>query len=418
MVRASVLAFLIVLVCAVRVHSSLVGKFSATSVEGSWLWGWVWGAESSVSVVDRSPPLTFHSRPATFGPTLENPLLGYVIPLSSFTSQCPPNDTSTNAELSNSGCPILCQSGDHHPDPTESWIALVQRGHCPFVDKVREAQRLGARAVVVGGEDPDISGLPDTLINMYSKDASDVTIASTYIRYADYKDLIDLIDSSTTSHAGLKTLSLLITTEYSAWEWYSPILTFVIILFLPSCLTFITLLIHRVRMARAAQRDRAPEQLVKSFPWKVWNGTAWEKHEGSVPQPPLPSSAVDLESGGSHPSSSHEADCDPPLPWYESQQECIICLSEFAKGDRVRELPCHHIFHLDEIDSWLINRKKLCPVCKADVTQPWSHSKSLGASTDVAVETHEVVDPSTPTTPVVPTERTPLLVLRDQNVVS
>ncbi|KAG2744802.1 hypothetical protein P692DRAFT_20692649, partial [Suillus brevipes Sb2] len=67
---------------------------------------------------------------------------------------------------------------------------------------------------------------------------------------------------------------------YSAWEWYSPILTFIVILILPSCLTFVTLLIHRIRMARAAQRDRAPENIVKSFPWRVWHGTAWEKHEG------------------------------------------------------------------------------------------------------------------------------------------
>lgn len=413
MARTSVLVdLLIVLVCVLQVHSSLVSKFSATSAEGSWLWGWVWGAESTVSVVDRSPPLTFHSRPATFGPPLEDPLLGYVIPLSSFTTRCPKNDTSANTEHPNSGCPVLCPSGDHHPDPTESWIALVQRGQCPFVDKIREAQRLGAKAVVVGGEDPDISGLPDTLINMYSKgDASDVTITSTYIRYADYNELIHLIHSSTTSHGGLKTLSLLITTEYSAWEWYSPILTFIIILFLPSCLTFITLLIHRVRLARAAQRDRAPEQLVKSFPWRVWNGTAWEKHEGSLPQPPLSFSVVDLESGGSQSSSSHEAVGDS-LPWYESQEECIICLSEFAKGDRVRELPCHHIFHLDEIDNWLINRKKLCPVCKADVTQPWSKSPSAPLA-DVAMDTDEVDDP-----PTLPTERTPLLASRDQNVVS
>jgi E3 ubiquitin-protein ligase RNF13/E3 ubiquitin-protein ligase RNF167 len=36
------------------------------------------------------------------------------------------------------------------------------------VKKVREAQRLGARAVVVGGGDPDITGYPDALVNMYS----------------------------------------------------------------------------------------------------------------------------------------------------------------------------------------------------------------------------------------------------------
>ena len=44
----------------------------------------------------------------------------------------------------------------------------MQRGQCQFVDKVREAQRLGANAVVVGGDNPETSGNPDTLVNMYS----------------------------------------------------------------------------------------------------------------------------------------------------------------------------------------------------------------------------------------------------------
>ena len=194
----------------------------------------------------------------------------------------------------------------------------------------------------------------------------------------------------------------------------SPILTFIVILILPSCLTFVTLLIHRVRMARAAQRDRAPEHLVKSLPWRVWNGTAWEKHKGSVPHPDPPSipNTLDIEAAEQGASTSHD-----PIPWCETQVECAICLSEFAKGDRVRELPCHHIFHLDEVDSWLINRKKLvrflyspsflpdffpfqCPVCKADVTQPWQLS--------IAKKTASNVDP-TPNTPPPPTERTPLL---------
>ena len=42
---------------------------------------------------------------------------------------------------------------------------IVQRGQCQFVDK---AQRLGANAVVVGGDNPETSGNPDTLVNMYS----------------------------------------------------------------------------------------------------------------------------------------------------------------------------------------------------------------------------------------------------------
>ncbi|KIY69881.1 hypothetical protein CYLTODRAFT_348670 [Cylindrobasidium torrendii FP15055 ss-10] len=346
-----------------------------THTDKSW-WGWAWGAESTVSVVDRSPGVSFSSRPAAFGGDISTPILGYVIPLNNFTKPCAPNATDPIVNSSsNTGCPMLCIDGPHQPDPSEKWIALVQRGQCEFVSKVREAQRLGARAVVVGGVDPEISGLPDTLINMYSPDdSSDVKISATYIRYSDYAQLNDLIASSNTSHSGLRTLSLLITADYSAWEWYSPIVTFIIILLLPSILTFATLLIHRVRAARAAQRDRAPEDIVLNLPWQVWTGNGWEKHDGnavartSFEEPQIERGTENEEASTSRP----PTDRQPTHPWFEDQLECAICLSEFAKGDKVRVLPCHHIFHLAEVDEWLIQRKKLCPICKADVTHPGS----------------------------------------------
>ena len=171
----------------------------------------------------------------------------------------------------------------------------------------------------------------------------------------------------------------MITTEYSAWEWYSPIITFVIILVLPSLLTFTTLMIHRVRAARAAQRERAPEDVVKCLPWRVWTGTGWEKHSGIFP------GLGNIDDDGvtpdcKLPSTSDQADLQPPAaptdpstsqvppspthpvpdqPWFEAQRDCAICLSSFVKGDYVRVLPCQHLFHLDEVDSWLIHRKKL-----------------------------------------------------------
>lgn len=148
---------------------------------------------------------------------------------------------------------------------------------------------------------------------------------------------------------------------------------------LPSTLTLLTLIIHRLRAAQAARQERAPEDVVNSLPWRVWTGTGWEKHEGCTPRSArLGSKTVsdhDLENGdpdselehyGTQPcfpsTSHHRREADEQSiapPWFEAQTECAICLCEFVKGDRVRILPCKHFFHLDEIDEWLIHRKKL-----------------------------------------------------------
>ncbi|KAI8994204.1 hypothetical protein BD414DRAFT_389316, partial [Trametes punicea] len=400
-----------------RAHSHQLNwlrRFTPSSHDdGSWLWSWAWASDGTVSVVDRSPPVTFPARPASFGAELTDPLLGYVIPLSSFTAPCPydsDNSTSRHRPFDPDavfGCPELCVSGSNEPEPTDTWIALVQRGGCPFVEKARQAQRLGAKAVVVGGDRDN----PDALLNMFSeKDASDVTIAATYIKYWDYVQLSAMIAVSNTTHSGLKTLSLLISREYSAWEWYSPILTFIIILLLPSLLTFITLLIHRIRAARAAQRDRAPESVVHNLPWRVWTGTGWEKQEPPfVPADASAASTRDLEQGLDTPNASTSHDVQLPA-WVGQQVECAICLEMFGKGDRVRVLPCYHLFHIDEIDQWLIHKKKLCPICKADVTQPQRppadhHSSEPAASPDPPSASIS----RTPWTAAEPNERTPLL---------
>lgn len=203
------------------------------------------------------------------------------------------------------------------------------------------------------------------------------------------------------------------------------------ILLLPSLLTFITLLIHRVRAARAAQRDRAPEDLVHSLPWRVWTGTGWEKHAALASAPEDPSEApssspdLDLERGEDAPSTS----CAGEPAWVDQQMECAICLEMFAKGDRVRVLPCNHLFHLDEVDEWLIQKKKVvshvgshlsnylinffipnnqCPICKADITQPPQRPNNPHSSSD-AIVADETTSPSAQATTPEPTERSPLL---------
>ncbi|KAB2085567.1 hypothetical protein ERO13_A05G388700v2 [Gossypium hirsutum] len=44
--------------------------------------------------------------------------------------------------------------------------------------------------------------------------------------------------------------------------------------------------------------------------------------------------------------------------------ECVICLSDFAPGDRLRLLPkCNHGFHVRCIDKWLSSHSS-CPKCR------------------------------------------------------
>jgi len=46
--------------------------------------------------------------------------------------------------------------------------------------------------------------------------------------------------------------------------------------------------------------------------------------------------------------------------------ECSFCLSEFQEDDKVRTLPCFHMFHQAEIDKWLLEHSE-CPLCKTSI---------------------------------------------------
>ncbi|GAX15634.1 E3 ubiquitin-protein ligase RNF13 [Fistulifera solaris] len=62
------------------------------------------------------------------------------------------------------------------------------------------------------------------------------------------------------------------------------------------------------------------------------------------------------------------------LPDYaEDDDVCVICLEQFADGDRLRVLPCSHSFHVGCIDQWLSGSHSFddcfttgCPTCKKD----------------------------------------------------
>ncbi|XP_057492803.1 RING-H2 finger protein ATL78-like [Actinidia eriantha] len=74
--------------------------------------------------------------------------------------------------------------------------------------------------------------------------------------------------------------------------------------------------------------------------------------------------------------------------------ECVICLSEFTLGERIKVLPkCHHGFHPQCIDKWL-NSHSSCPTCRHCLIE--TCQKIVGHS--------QVASSSTPPPPQIPQE--------------
>lgn len=57
------------------------------------------------------------------------------------------------------------------------------------------------------------------------------------------------------------------------------------------------------------------------------------------------------------------------------EEKCPICLVELKEGDKIRALPCNHIFHPNCIDTWLV-KNSACPICKRDVREELNSQKA------------------------------------------
>jgi len=212
--------------------------------------------------------------------------------------------------------------------PCAEWIALVRRGGCPFVTKVRNMQQSGAIAVVIG--DPDHES---RWLTMYaSGDTSDIIIPSVFLARNEYRSLLYLSKLVDTPMMILLQLD-----DLMIW----PVLDILMIIFIsPSIIMIFIYISWYLKQKNRKYNEVASARTVSLLTMKLFDKEKWVENEA---------------------------------------EECAICLEDYNNGERLRILPCKHNFHVDCVDAWLLTQKKFCPICKRDITV-FNQSELLSSS--------------------------------------
>ncbi|KAJ3205557.1 hypothetical protein HDU82_005130 [Entophlyctis luteolus] len=264
--------------------------------------------------------------------------------------------------------------------PSPPFIALVERGQCAFVDKIRLLQAAGFAAIVVGDNvDPADRRLRQRLVTMVSTEdeaATGIVIPSYFVSSVGYNALVAAIDSpnepvhtslfkisalpshiwgflasvvnsasssAISSDAPLKFEGLLLV-NIEPSTFYDKVFLIFLLLTAPLILSFLLQLLQWLTVLKTLIEDIAASRLVLSLPTRIWNGSR------SI----------------------------------QSDVVCAICLEEYSSGETLRILPCRHEFHVDCVDRWLSTAIHTCPLCKQAINR---HYKNFQPNLSLSLQT-------------------------------
>ncbi|KAM9169815.1 RING finger protein 148 [Pangshura tecta] len=205
------------------------------------------------------------------------------------------------------------------PVNSETWIALIMRGHCTFTKKIHVAAERGAVGVIIYNHAGTGNGV-FPMIYLGSED-----IVAIMIGNLKGTDILHLIQNGIQVIIGIE-----VGKHYGSWmnHYWGSLLSCTLV----TVAYFTFYCAGRLRIART--RIRRCQQL-----------TDVKKAIGQL-------ELRILKEG------DKEADTDG--------ENCVVCLEVYTPKDVVRILRCSHIFHRKCIDPWLL-KHRTCPVCKCDI---------------------------------------------------
>jgi len=235
----------------------------------------------------------------------------------------PPTKAGVTANVTAAVPAHGCTLDGAHAAALKGNIALVMRGDCDFVSKVRNAQKAGAVAVVVA------NNAGDELFKMFSSDTdtSDLKVPAVFVGQTTGKVLAPVHEGGAAVYAAVNT-----TGEHTFQEqgWAHPYFFMAIILLglsLTLACTLAATLAGYCAMAVVRRRQRG-ECL------RAVSRLKTHRYRADALVEPI---------------------------------SCCICLDDLCEGDSCKELPCKHLFHAQCIDPWLLEKSSLCPLCKASI---------------------------------------------------
>lgn len=206
-----------------------------------------------------------------------------------------------------------------YPKLDAPFIALMARAGCHFDHMVLAAELLGYYAVIVhnnkdGGDGREaMSG---------GTDADKVSIPSVFVGYTDGEDLRrNYVYNASDGRDGRYMIKI----DNDSFD-FKPYLLWPFAIVVGTCfvLMLIFMLVRFCRDVHKKRKSRLSTRCLKKIPIKKFK-------KGDV------------------------------------YDVCAICLDDYEEGEKLRVLPCGHVYHIKCIDPWLTKRKKTCPVCKRKV---------------------------------------------------